>query len=205
MFPGLKTVGVAWNPAEDNSRVFTEAARVAARQLGLELQEANAENSAAVREAVDSLVARGVQAIWVGGDNTVLSAIDGVVASAKKGRIPVFTINPGNPRRGTLFDMGPNFYEVGRVTGLLAAQVLRGLDPATVPMKNFWPKRLDINTLALQGLKDDWSVPRDLRDGATVLLDERGLHQQKAEKKLTLTEALGIAVPPPRKSSPSRS
>jgi ABC-type uncharacterized transport system substrate-binding protein len=201
MFPGLKTVGVAWNPAEDNSRVYTEAARAAARELGIELQEANAENSAAVREAVDALTARGAQAIWVGGDNTVLSALDTVVASARKAGIPVFTISPGKPERGTLFDMGPDFYDVGRVTGLLGAQVLRGTDVAALPVKNYWPKRLDINTTAVRGLKDPWRVPPELLDEATAVLDERGLHEKKSGKKITLTEALGISLPLTKKWS----
>jgi ABC-type uncharacterized transport system substrate-binding protein len=201
MFPGLKTVGVAWNAGEDNSRVFTESARAATRELGIELQEANAENSAGVREAVDSLIGRGVQAIWVGGDNTVLSALDTVIAAARKARIPVFTISPGNPERGTLFDMGADFYAVGQVTGLLAAQVLRGTDPATLPVKNFWPKRLDINATAMKGLKDPWRLPPDLLAEATVVLDDKGVHQKKAAKKLTLADALGISIPLAKKWS----
>ena len=59
MFPGLKKVGVAWNPAEANSRAFTEKAREACKTMGIELLEANVENSNGVLEAEESLVARG--------------------------------------------------------------------------------------------------------------------------------------------------
>ena len=45
-----------------------------------------------------------------------------VIATAKRMRMPVFTILPGKPDRGTLFDAGPDFYAVGRLGGVLAAR-----------------------------------------------------------------------------------
>src|SRR5437879_12107942 len=52
MFPGLKTVGVAWNPAESNSRAFTVKAREVCEMLGIELLEATVENSSGVGEEI---------------------------------------------------------------------------------------------------------------------------------------------------------
>ena len=102
MFPGLKEVGVAWNPAEPNSRAFVVKAREVCQKVGITLLEANVDNTAGVAESIDSLIARGAQAIWVGGDVTVVVAIDSVIASARKAHIPVFTLTPGKPERGTL-------------------------------------------------------------------------------------------------------
>jgi ABC-type uncharacterized transport system substrate-binding protein len=45
MFPPLKKVGVAWNPAEANSRAFVEKAGETCKQSGIELLEENVENS----------------------------------------------------------------------------------------------------------------------------------------------------------------
>src|SRR5207237_7628127 len=85
LFPGLKTVGVVWNPAESNSRAYTLKARETAKELGIELLEATVDNSSGVSEAASSLVSRGVQALWIGGDGTVMVAVDSVVTAAKKG------------------------------------------------------------------------------------------------------------------------
>src|SRR5262249_49499876 len=106
MFPPLKKVGVAWNPAEANSRAFVEKARETCKQSGIELLEANVENSNSVLEAEDSLVARGAEVLWIGGDVTVSVAADSVIAVGRKAGIPVFSITPGKPDRGTLFDYG---------------------------------------------------------------------------------------------------
>src|SRR5215470_7122949 len=139
MFPGLQRIGVAWNPAEANSRAFVEKAREACQQMGIELLEANVENSNSVLEAEQSLVARDAEALWISGDVTVSVAADSVVAVGQRARIPVFSITPGKPDRGTLFDYGADFYQVGRQTGDLGAQILRGADPAQIPIRNIVP------------------------------------------------------------------
>src|SRR5215469_6123398 len=79
MFPALQRVGVAWNPAEANSRAFVEKAREICQRMDIELLEANVENSNSVLEAEESLVARGAEALWIGGDVTVSVAADSVV------------------------------------------------------------------------------------------------------------------------------
>jgi ABC-type uncharacterized transport system substrate-binding protein len=181
--PGLKQVGIAWNPAESNSAAFTVKARETCRTLGLTLLEANVENTSGVAEAVRSLASRGAQALFVGGDNTMMSAIAAAIAAARTARIPVFTIMPGAADRGTLFDVGLDFHELGRLTGVLAARVLGGLDPATLPIRDVLdevPRRLIINTTAARGLRERWSFPDDAVQSATVLLDDAGVHQRAA-------------------------
>jgi putative ABC transport system substrate-binding protein len=179
MFPGLKRVGVAWNPTEANSRAFTEKARQACQAMNIELLEANVENSNGVLEAEDSLVARGAQALWIGGDVTVSIAVDAVISVGQKAGIPVFSITPGKPDRGTLFDDGADFYQIGKQTGELAVRILRGADPGQIPITNLVPTLLVVNTQALKGLKDTWRVPDDLLRRADVVVDGAGVHRKK--------------------------
>ena len=181
MLPSLQRLGVAWNPSESNSLVFVKKGRAIAADMGLTLLEANADNTAAVGDAINSLIARGAQAIWVGGDNTVIAGINSVIAIAKRSGIPVFTVLPGAPDRGTLFDAGPNFYEVGRQGGLLAADILEGADIRTISVKDVLdivPPFLSVNTLAAKGLKDPWRVPADLLTAADVVVDDTGIHKK---------------------------
>jgi putative ABC transport system substrate-binding protein len=180
MFPGLKRVGVAWNPAEANSRAYTEKAREACQAMNIELLEANVENSNGVLEAEDSLVARGAQALWIGGDVTVSIAVDSVISVGHHAGIPVFSITPGKLDRGTLFDYGADFYQIGKQTGELAARVLRGADPGQIPIANQVPTLLVVNTRALEGLKDSWRVPDDLLRRADVVVDGAGIHRKRS-------------------------
>ena len=182
-FPRLQQVGVAWNPAESNSAAFTAKAREACARLGLTLLEANVDNSSAIVEAIHSLSSRGAQAIWVGGDNTMTSALATVVATAQAARIPVFTITPGAADRGTLFDMGLDFHALGRIHGQLAADVLSGTDPATIPIRDVQeqvPRRVVINTRIVRNLRDPWRFPDDALAAADAVVDDTGVHEKQA-------------------------
>jgi ABC-type uncharacterized transport system substrate-binding protein len=179
MYPGLKRIGVAWNPAEPNSRLFISKAKEVAPQLGVELLEAQVENTSGIMEAIRSVLGRGAQAIWVGGDNTVSSALGSVIATARQANTPVFSILPGDPKRGTIFDYGYDFYDAGRQVGYLAADVLGGADTTAIPVRdvgNMLRHRFLINLKSLQGLKDPWHVPDDLLRKADVVVDETGIH-----------------------------
>ena len=88
MRPELKSVGLAWNPAEANSQAQTKIARKVCEELGIQLVEANAENSTAAIEAVNSLIARGVEAIWISGDITISLASDQILKAARRARSP---------------------------------------------------------------------------------------------------------------------
>jgi putative tryptophan/tyrosine transport system substrate-binding protein len=179
--PSLQTVGVAWNPAETNSAIFTGKAREAVKTLGLTLLEANVDGTSGVADAVNSLISRGAQALWVGGDLTVSAAVDSVIAICQRARVPVFSILPGRADRGTLFDMGPDFVEAGRQAAVLVAAVLRGADMRKIRIQDIVdvvPPFLSVNTMVLHGLKDRWQIPDDVRRKANVLVDESGIHRK---------------------------
>jgi len=177
LLPSLSTVGVVWNPAESNSQASTRKAREASAELGIRLLEATVDNSSGVVEAAGSLNSRGVQALWVGGDVTVLVALDGVISAARKGGIPVFTNVPPSAQRGALFDFGANHEEIGRLTGVLAADILHGADPAAIPVKNLVPEMLIVNPGALAGLRQPWRLPEEVRRRADAVVEGTALRR----------------------------
>jgi len=187
--PGLTNVGTAWNPAETNSRAFVMAAREVCRKLGITLLEANVDNTSGVVQAVQSVIARGAQAFWIPGDNVMMSTIPTIVETIRRAGIPAFSISPGKPDRGTFIDVGLDFVEVGRLAGALAASVLHGTEPSTIPIRDVLdevPKRIVINALALKGLKEPWRVSQAARQAATVLVDETGIHDRSPTKPADL-------------------
>jgi ABC-type uncharacterized transport system substrate-binding protein len=172
--PSLKSVGVVYNAGEANAVAQIVLARKVCEELGITLTEATVDNSAGVGEAAAAVVARGPDAFWVCGDVTVLTAIDAVMAAAKKAGVPVFTVIPPNVKRGALFDLGADYREVGRLTGLLAGDVLNGTDPATVPVDNVVPEILTLNLQTAAQLGGAWKIPDKLRTKARLVIDENG-------------------------------
>ena len=184
LWPELKVVGVVWNPAERNSETCTLKARETCRALGMQLLEATIDQSKDVREAAESLVARGVQAFWTGADATVLNATAALCEVALRARIPVFSNTSGHVRQGTLLDLGADYYEVGRCIGSIAAGILDGGDPARLVVTNFMPKRIMLNKQVLKKLRDPWRFTPDLIARAELILGEDG----QVEKQVTPTD-----------------
>ena len=180
MLPSLKQVGLVWNSGETNSAIFTADARKTAAAMGLELLEATVENSAGVGESAASVVARGAQAIWVSGDSTVQQGIGALIRAANQGKIPVFTLQPGDVEKGAIFDIGLNFYDVGRDTSKLVVQVLDGTPIARIPSAMITTRFLLLNTRALENLRDPWRAPPELLARARVIIDEHGRREQGA-------------------------
>jgi ABC-type uncharacterized transport system substrate-binding protein len=199
--PSLKSLGILWNPAEVNSVVCTMLARKYSKESGIDLLEANVENSSVVYEAAASLVSRGVDALIVSGDNSVVTALDNVVQAAKNGKIPVITNSPTSPNKGTLLDIGADYYEVGKQQGFLAARILSGEDPASIPIENITPFITAVNRQALTGLKDNWTIPEDILNNADVVIDEQGNEKRKEQssdenpsEKIKLTKKWNINI-----------
>ena len=153
-------MGLVWNPAEANSEAATRMARAAAEELGLTLVEGNAESSTTAGEVALAVMARGVDVLWVSPDITVSTALEVMVDVARRSGVPVITSLPGSTERGSMLDLGANYYNIGRVQGTLAADILEGRDPATMPVENWMPVELHLNLTALGGLRMPWVIVR---------------------------------------------
>jgi len=171
MNPDLKLLGVPWCSHEVCSEACVKIARVVADSLGIELLEVTVDNSSSVYEAVQSLISRGAEAIWIGGDNTVEIAMDMIVKAADDAKIPVFCNNPDMPKKGALFGLGANYYQVGLACADIAAEILRGALPDTIPVDNVVPEKLFINAKAIDGLKQQWVLTDNLKSKADKIFD----------------------------------
>lgn len=160
--PDLKKVGVVWTPSEQCSAACTKKARKICTELKIDLIEANVNSSAEVKEAVNSLLSKGVEAFWVGGDTVVNVAVPMMVTLAQKQGVPIFTNSPKDVKVGVIFAVGANYYTVGEYTGKMVAEVLRGRLPSTIGIKNIVPNKVAVNYDAVKKYKN-WKI-----DNATV-------------------------------------
>ncbi len=158
MNPDLKTVGTVWCTSETCSEACVRLARKKCAELGIELLEMSVENTTQVLEAAMSLTARGVEALWVGGDNVVEAAMDQMINAAAKAQIPLFINNTNSVYGNTLFGLGAKYTEVGYLAGQMAADVLEGLPTSEIGVKNVVPVNLVVNPEALKNMRVKWSL-----------------------------------------------
>lgn len=163
LVPRARRVGVIWNPASATARLAFDEQRDAAARLGLELvslpvagaQDIDAALAAALRERVQALAVHPNPAWW-----PRLPAAWGIEHQ-------VAILSP--PAQGYLFDIGPDWGEVMRTAAVQADRILRGADPATLPLQQ--PTRfaftLNLKTARALGLE----VPAALRLRATEVIE----------------------------------
>jgi putative ABC transport system substrate-binding protein len=144
--PGAKNLGVIYNPGEANSVVQVDILKTAAKKHGFVLIEAVAPNSAAVLQAAQSLVDR-VDAIYLPTDNTVISSMEAIVTVALDQHVPLYPADDNSVRKGGVASLSINYYELGRLTGRMAARLLReAATPAETPVEALKNLSLVVNT-----------------------------------------------------------
>jgi putative ABC transport system substrate-binding protein len=168
--PGLKSVGLPWNPSQTNSEKYTELARETSRRLGIRLLEGSVDQSSAVGEVTAALAARGAEAILVTGDLTVQLGLDTLVGTAHQARIPVISTLPASVSNGVLLAIGADYYQIGRDMGELAVRVLRGADMSRMPILYIVPRAYAVNRGALAGLRGPWRFPPNFLSQAAKVL-----------------------------------
>jgi putative ABC transport system substrate-binding protein len=129
-----KRLGVVYNAGEVPAQVQINELKKAAPGLGIEkIVEATAATTADVYAAAMSLVGR-VDAIWEPTDNTVASAIDSVVKVCEENKIPAFGADINMAKAGLISALGLDYEINGVEAGKLAARILKGEDPANIPV-----------------------------------------------------------------------
>lgn len=161
--PDVKNIGVIYNSGEVNSVVQVDVAKSAAAELGVNIVEAVATNSSEVSTAAESLVGK-ADAIYVPTDNTVVTALRSVVRVAEDHDLPLVSGDVESVVNGAVATLGITYHGLGYQTGLMAAEVLRGADPATMPILGSTEFTYAINTTAAANM--GLELPQGLIDRA---------------------------------------
>lgn len=130
--PDIVRIGIVYNPGEANSAILTEMALAAASDVGVEIVTASADSTANVPLAAQSLIGR-VDAFYVTTDNTVVSAIDSVLAASEEAKVPFLMADPTSLAQATLA-AGFDYYEHGLTVGQIVLDVLSGVGTDEIPV-----------------------------------------------------------------------
>ena len=164
-----KNVGVIYNSGEQNSEVQVKAVKKLVEEKGAKLVDVSVANTSEVKQAAESLAGR-VDAIYIPTDNTVVTALDAVIAVANSKKIPLFVGELDSMKKGAVAASGFSYYDLGYQSGVMAADILSGKKKTSeIPVELPKSLKLVINKKAAeaQGLKvkDEWSKLGEFYDG----------------------------------------
>lgn len=162
--PETENVGVIYNSGEVNSVVQVDLAKRVADELGINIVEAVATNSGEVGTAAESLVGK-VDALYIPTDNTVVTALRSVISVAENHNLPTVAGDIESVENGALATLGITYHGLGYQSGLMAAEVLRGADPAGMPVQMAEDVTYAVNLSAAENMGVE--LPQEIIDLAT--------------------------------------
>lgn len=168
MFPSKKTVGVLFNPKE-NQHLIAEARRLS-KSMGLTLYAKQIESPRDLPDALDSL-SRRADVVWGLTDSVALTpeTAKGILLFSFRNRIPFVGLSTSWVKAGAVYALDRDYTDIGRQCGELAGKVLRegkirGLHPL--------PPRKVVYALNLKAANH---MKLDLSDG--IIQDAQTLYE----------------------------
>ena len=125
ILPDAAKIGIIYTTSEANSVSTIEEYKAIAGEYGFEIVETGINTIADVDLAAADMVGK-VDCISNLTDNTVVSALQTVLAYANEAHIPVFGSEIEQVKNGCLASMGIDYISLGRQTGNMAAAILKG-------------------------------------------------------------------------------
>lgn len=168
IFPELQTIGVIYTTAEPNSEYQVKKLREATAKLGLTLKEVGINTLNDVGSVLPSMLEE-IEVLYTPTDNTVASAYALIVKLATDKDIPVFCAEDAGVNAGGLISAGLDYHTLGRETGEMAVEVLKGTAPKDIAVKTQQKPVIVVNA---QVAKDfGITIPQEVLDEAKVLGD----------------------------------
>ena len=159
--PDTQKVAFLYSSSEQNSAFQINIAKKVCEQIGLAYIDATVSNSNEIQQTVQNLVGK-ADAIYVPTDNMVAAGITTVGMIARSAKIPVVCGEEAPVMRGGLATYGINYYELGKLTGNQAVEILRdGKKPADMPIEYVDTFNLTVNEDMARDI--GISIPADLR------------------------------------------
>ncbi|WP_047043785.1 ABC transporter substrate-binding protein [Vibrio mexicanus] len=166
ILPNAKSIGVVYNPGEANAVTLVALLKESAKAHGLSVVEGTALKSADVQSATQAIAAKS-DVIYAPTDNTVASAIEGMIVAANQSKTPVFGGATSYVEKGAIASLGFDYYQVGVQTADYVVAILQGKQPGALDVKVAQGSDLVVNTSASQSL--GITLPESLVSRATTV------------------------------------
>ena len=163
MQPEAKTIGIIYTTSESNSVSTIADYKAKAGDYGFTIDAIGITAQSEVAQATDTLIQHKVDCFSNLTDNTVVGVLASTLEKTNEAGIPVYGSEVEQVKIGCVASAGIDYVELGRMTGQLAAQVLKGEKKASeIPFITVEDYANYINPKALAQL--GLTVPESLAD-----------------------------------------
>lgn len=169
MMPDAKTIGILYTTSEANSVSAIATYESLVDKYGFTLETKGISQTSEIALATDDLLTK-VDCITNLTDNTVVASLPTILEKANEKGIPVFGSETEQVKIGCLAAEGIDYIQLGKQTGKIAAQILKGEKKASeIPYEIISEPGFYVNTKVAENLGIE--VPSDLADSAVESFD----------------------------------
>ena len=169
MLPDAKTIGILYTTSEANSVSAIATYESLVDKYGFTLETKGISQTSEIALATDDLLTK-VDCITNLTDNTVVASLPTILEKANEKGIPVFGSEIEQVKIGCLAAEGIDYIQLGKQTGKIAAQILKGEKKASeISFEIISEPGFYVNTKVAENLGIE--VPSDLADSAVESFD----------------------------------
>src|ERR1700730_11140356 len=169
MVPNLDKVAMALNGNNANNAAQFELLHLEAQKLGIEVQSLDIRRPEDVDAAFDEALAFGAKALVNAVDTFINSRRFALAVGAAKLKLPVVYSDEEYVLAGGLMALGPGHYEGYYGAAKYVDKILRGANPADLPIAGASQFTFSVSRSALRRL--GLSLPADISDRVDDWLD----------------------------------
>ena len=167
--PNVSRVALLMNPTNPNVNVEQADAEAGARKMGLETVTLNARNAREIDAAFEQLLGAKADAVITATDPILLDRREQIVSLANRHKLPAVSFVRQFAAAGGLMSYGPSISWMYRQAGEYIGQILKGANPAEMPVLQPTQFELVINLKTAQAL--GLTVPLTLQTTANEVIE----------------------------------
>ncbi|PRR81126.1 ABC transporter substrate-binding protein [Clostridium vincentii] len=164
LVPDAKTMGFIYTTSEINSINQLKEIKDLAPNYGLTIKEIGIANINEINQNLSSALGS-IDALYAPTDNNVAASYSLVGNLCVTNNIPIIGAEPAVVEQGGLVSKGIDYYELGKMAGYKAAEILDGTKPADIEIEAMTELAITINTDVAKKL--NITIPDDIDKIAT--------------------------------------
>ena len=131
--PEYKKIGFLYTSSETNSVSTINAAKAYCDANGIAYEEVSIANLSELQTAVETLISKGVDALYTGNDNSIASAMSTYIDTAYEYGIPVYCGADSMVADGGFATIGVDYVQLGRQVAAIVVRLANGEYPEDIP------------------------------------------------------------------------
>jgi len=176
--PDCQKIGFLYTSSEPNSVSTINSAKAYCDQENIAYEETSIANLSELQTAAETLIAKGVDALYTGNDNAIASAMATYTDVAYTAGIPVYCGADSMVADGGFATIGVNYVQLGEQAADLVLRIMDGAAPADLPYETLSDYAKYVNLQAADRFGADFAD--SAYQGYDVLVEADGTsHFQK--------------------------